>query len=66
MDLQKQLEGTENRIAVERKNFNESVNGYNSSIRRFPMALFAGMFGFTPKPYFQSQQGAEKAPTVKF
>ncbi len=66
MDLQKQLEGTENRIAVERKNFNESVNGYNSTIRRFPMAMFAGMFGFTPKPYFQSQQGADKAPTVKF
>ena len=66
MDLQKQLEGTENRISVERKNFNESVTEYNSSIRRFPMVLFAGMFGFTPKPYFQSQQGAEKAPTVKF
>lgn len=66
MDLQKQLEGTENRIAVERKNFNEAVNGYNSTIRRFPMAMFAGMFGFTPKPYFQSQQGADKAPTVKF
>ena len=66
MDLQKQLEGTENRIAMERKNFNEAVNGYNSSIRKFPMALFAGMFGFTPKPYFQSQAGAEKAPTVDF
>lgn len=66
MDLQKQLEGTENRIATERKNFNESVNGYNASIRRFPMALFAGMFGFTPKAYFQSVAGSDKAPEVKF
>jgi LemA protein len=66
MDLQKQLEGTENRVALERKNFNESVNDYNASIRRFPMALFAGMFGFSPKPYFQSQAGSEKAPTVNF
>jgi LemA protein len=60
------LEGTENRVALERKNFNESVNNYNASIRRFPMALFAGMFGFSPKPYFQSQAGSEKAPTVNF
>lgn len=66
MDLQKQLEGTENRIATERKNFNESVNEYNASIRRFPMALFAGMFGFTPKAYFQSVAGSDKAPEVKF
>ena len=64
--LQSQLEGTENRVALERKNFNESVNNYNASIRRFPMALFAGMFGFSPKPYFQSQAGSEKAPTVNF
>jgi LemA protein len=66
MDLQKQLEGTENRIATERKNFNESVNTYNSSIRRFPTNLYAGMFGFMPKPYFQSAAGSDKAPEVKF
>lgn len=66
MDLQKQLEGTENRIATERRNFNESVNAYNATIRRFPTNLFAGMFGFMPKPYFQSAAGAEKAPEVKF
>ncbi len=66
MDLQKQLEGTENRISVERKNFNEAVNGYNASIRRFPSNLFMGMFGFTPKPYFEAQQGADKAPSVNF
>lgn len=66
MDLQKQLEGTENRITTERKNFNESVNEYNATIRRFPMALFAGMFGFSPKAYFQSVAGSEKAPEVKF
>jgi LemA protein len=66
LELQNQLEGTENRIATERKNFNESVNDYNSSIRRFPMALFAGMFGFTPKAYFQSAAGSEKAPSVQF
>lgn len=66
MDLQKQLEGTENRIATERKNFNESVNAYNATIRRFPANIYAGMFGFMPKPYFQSVAGADKAPEVKF
>jgi LemA protein len=66
IDLQKQLEGTENRIATERKNFNESVNDYNATIRRFPMAMFAGMFGFSPKAYFQSTVGSDKAPEVKF
>lgn len=66
MDLQKQLEGTENRISVERKNFNESVNDFNSHIRRFPTNLLMGMFGFSPKGYFQSQAGSEKAPTVQF
>ena len=65
-DLQAQLEGTENRIAVERGRFNEVVMGYNTSIRRFPTLIFAGMFGFHPKPYFQSDAGAEKAPEVKF
>lgn len=66
LSLQTQLEGTENRIAVERKNFNESVNDYNSYIRRFPTNIFAGLFGFSPKGYFQSAAGSEKAPEVKF
>lgn len=66
LSLQNQLEGTENRIATERKNFTESVNVYNATIRRFPMAMFAGMFGFSPKPYFQAETGAEKAPKVQF
>lgn len=65
-DLQAQLEGTENRIVVERGRFNEVVMGYNTSIRRFPTLIFAGMLGFQPRPYFQSDAGAEKAPGVKF
>lgn len=65
-DLQVQLEGTENRITVERKNFNEAVQDYNSYIRRFPTNLFVGIFGFSPKGYFQSQPGSDKAPEVKF
>jgi len=66
MALQQQLEGTENRISVERKNFNEVVNDYNSSIRRFPTNLMVGMFGFTPKGYFQATAGSERPPEVKF
>lgn len=66
LDLQKQLEGTENRISVERKNFNEAVNSYNSSIRRFPTNLLVGMFGFSPKGYFQAAAGSDRAPEVKF
>ncbi len=66
INLQTQLEGTENRIAVERKNFNEVVGQYNAYVRRFPTNLYAGMLGFTPKAYFQSTPGAEKAPQVKF
>lgn len=66
LDLQKQLEGTENRISVERKNFNDTVNAYNSYIRQFPTNLIAGIFGFSPKGYFQSAPGSEKAPEVKF
>ncbi len=66
MDLQKQLEGTENRIAVERKNFNEAVGDYNGYIRRFPTNLFVGLFGFATKGYFQAQPGSDKAPQVKF
>ncbi len=66
LSLQAQLEGTENRIAVERKNFNEVVGEYNSYVRRFPTNLYAGMLGFSQKAYFQSTPGAEKAPQVKF
>lgn len=65
-DLQAQLEGTENRIAVERGRFNQIVMDYNTAVSRFPTVLFAGMLGFHPKPYFQSDVGAEKAPEVKF
>lgn len=66
MDLQAQLEGTENRIATERRNFNQAAQDYNTQIRRFPSNLFAGMFGFDKKAYFQADEGAEKAPEVKF
>jgi LemA protein len=66
MDLQAQLEGTENRITVERKKFNESAQSYNTYIRRFPQLLFANLFGFDKKTYFEAAQGAEKAPEVKF
>lgn len=65
-ELQAQLEGTENRIATERGKFNEVVQDYNSSIRRFPANIFAGMFGFSQKGYFEADKGAEKAPTVDF
>ncbi len=64
--LQDQLEGTENRIAVERKRFNDAVRAYNTTIRRFPQVLFARMFGFEPRPYFKAAQGAETAPKVSF
>lgn len=65
-DLQKQLEGTENRIKVSRNDFNGSVQGYNQTVRRFPNNLFAGMFGFPVRQGFQSDPGAEKAPNVQF
>ena len=65
-ELQAQLEGTENRISVERKNFNEVVQVYNTRLRRFPTNLMAGMFGFEKKPYFAAQPGAETAPEVNF
>jgi LemA protein len=65
-DLQAQLEGTENRIAVERGRFNDVAKDYNTSVRTFPAVLLAGMLGFHPKPYFQSEAGAEKAPDVNF
>lgn len=66
LDLQKQLEGTENRISVERKNFNDAAQDYNSYIRRFPTNLLVGIFGFSQKEYFKSTVGSEKAPEVKF
>src|SRR5207248_10566767 len=66
LTLQAQLEGTENRIAVERNKFNEVVQSYNTRVRSFPMNFIAGMFGFAPRPYFTAQPGAEKAPTVNF
>src|SRR6202049_1166650 len=65
-ELQAQLEGTENRIAVERNNFNTAVQNYNTALRRFPTNMVGGMFGFQVRPFFASQQGAEKAPTVNF
>lgn len=65
-DLQRQLEGTENRIATERGRFNEVVQSYNTKIRQFPDMLIAGMFGFHEKEYFKSQAGADVAPKVKF
>jgi len=67
-DLQAQLEGTENRIAVERMRFNETAQAFNSKRSRFPTVLFASLFGekFKEKPYFQAQAGAETAPKVKF
>ncbi len=64
--LQAQLEGTENRISVERGNFNSSVQDYNTAVRTFPTNLFAGMFGFRQRPFFEAQAGAEKPPTVNF
>lgn len=66
LDLQAQLEGTENRITVERQKFNESAQGYNTLIRKFPKNIFAGMFGFEKKAYFEAEKGAEKAPQVQF
>ena len=65
-ELQAQLDGTENRIAVERKKFNETAQVYNTSIRKFPRSIVASMFGFERKPYFKAQEGAEQAPTVQF
>ncbi len=66
LDLQAQLEGTENRIAVERRKFNETTQSYNAYIRKFPRVIYAGWFGFEKKSYFEAQQGAEQAPEVQF
>jgi len=66
LELQAQLEGTENRISVERKAFNDATQEYNSAIRRFPNNIMAGIFGFSQKGYFTADPGAENAPTVQF
>ncbi len=66
MDLQVQLEGTENRITVERKNFNEVTRDYNTYIKKFPRVIYAGWFGYEKKPYFQADAGASEAPKVEF
>ncbi len=66
LQLQAQLEGTENRISVERKKFNEVVQQYNTTIKRFPASMLAGMFGFGEKQYFKSIPGAETPPKVEF
>jgi LemA protein len=65
-DLQSQLEGTENRIKVSRNDFNSAVQEYNTSVKKFPMVLFSGIFGFKEKGFFAAEAGAEKAPTVDF
>lgn len=65
-DLQVQLEGTENRITVARTRYNEVVKDYNTSIKKFPTTIYAGWFGFTPKPQFKASAGAENAPKVEF
>jgi len=65
-DLQVQLEGTEDRITVERMRFNEVVKDYNTTVRTFPSNLFAGMFGFTAKDFFKAREGSDVAPTVDF
>ena len=65
-DLQAQLEGTENRIATERMKFNQTVQSYNTAIRRFPSNIIASMFGFEKKGYFEANPGSENAPKVEF
>lgn len=66
LELQAQLEGTENRIATERKRYTDAVRDYNTSIKKFPTTIYAGWFGFEPKPQFKAEEGAQKAPEVKF
>jgi LemA protein len=65
-DLQVQLEGTENRIATERGRFNEAAQSYNTTTRRFPTNIFAGLFGFDEKAYFEAEEGAQEVPEVEF
>lgn len=66
MKLQAQLEGTENRIATERQRYTTAVQDYNTSIKKFPTNIYASWFGFTPKPQFKAEAGAERAPEVQF
>lgn len=66
LELQAQLEGTENRINVARKNFNDAAKTYNTTIRRFPKNILAGIFGFDKRAYFEATEGAEQAPQVQF
>ena len=66
LTLQDQLEGTENRISVERNRFNETAKDYNQYIRQFPRVIYAGMFGFKKKGYFEADAGAQSVPTVEF
>ncbi len=65
-DLQTQLEGTENRISTERQRFNEAVQSYNTTVQSFPTNVFAGLFGFDQKAYFEADEGASEAPEVDF
>ena len=65
-ELQAQLEGTENRISVARRDYNEAARKYNTTLRSFPKNILAGMFGFEKKAYFEAQEGSEQAPTVQF
>jgi len=64
--LQSQLEGTENRIAVERRRYNEAVRAYNTTVRRFPSSLVASLRGYSERPYFEASPGSEAAPAIKF
>ena len=66
LELQSQLEGTENRITVERQKFNETARSYNTYIRQFPRNMLAGIFGFDKKAYFEAQAGSENTPKVEF
>jgi LemA protein len=66
LELQAQLEGTENRISVERGRFNDTVQAYDTAIKSFPANLYASMAGFTEKPYFTAAAGSDKAPQVQF
>jgi len=66
LELQAQIEGTENRISVERRRFNEEAGIYNTSLRRFPQNIIASITGFGPKPYFESEEGSAKAPEIEF
>lgn len=66
LELQAQIEGTENRIAVARKNFNDAARSYNTLCKSFPVVIYAGWFGFRPKPYFTADEDAKHAPKVEF